>query len=44
MEYYGGSLGISQAELTDGIMTKSNLDYYKRKGVIRTLRLSLIHI
>ena len=38
MEYYGGSLGISQAELTDGIMTKSNLDYYKRKGVIRTLR------
>lgn len=40
MEYYGGSLGISQAELTDGIMTKSNLDYYKRKGVI----LSLIHI
>lgn len=38
MEYYGGSLGISQAELTDGIMTKSNLDYYKQKGVIRTLR------
>lgn len=38
MEYYGGSLGISQAELTDGIMTKSNLDYYKRKGVIRALR------
>lgn len=38
MEYYGGSLGISQAELTDCIMTKSNLDYYKRKGVIRTLR------
>ena len=38
MEYCDGTLGISYAELTDGIMTKSNLDYYKRKGTIRTLR------
>lgn len=35
MEYYGTTLCISHAELTAGIMSKSNLDYYVREGKIK---------
>lgn len=38
MEYYKDTLGISHAELTDGIMSKTALDYYKREGRLVTLR------
>ncbi|MDE6338855.1 MAG: hypothetical protein K2K97_03590, partial [Muribaculaceae bacterium] len=38
MEVYNDMLCITHAEVTDGIMSKPVLDYYKRKGVIRTMR------
>lgn len=38
MEYYGNTLCISHAELTAGIMTTANLNYYVREGKIRQMR------
>ena len=38
MEYYGNTLCISHAELTAGIMSKSNLNYYVREGKIKQVQ------
>ena len=38
MEYYGNTLCISHTELTAGIMTTANLNYYVREGKIRQMR------
>lgn len=38
MEYYGDTLCISHAELTAGIMSKSNLNYYVREGKIKQVQ------
>ena len=38
MEYYGNTLCISHAELTAGIMTTANLNYYVREGKIKQMR------
>ena len=38
MEHYGNTLCISHAELTAGIMTTANLNYYVREGKIRQMR------
>lgn len=38
MEYYGNTLCISHAELTAGIMSKSNLNYYVREGKIKQMQ------
>lgn len=38
MEYYGNTLCISHAELTAGIISKSNLDYYVRERKIRRVQ------
>lgn len=38
MEYIGNTLCISHSELTDGILTKSNLSYYVKEGRIRQVQ------
>lgn len=38
MEYYGNTLCISHTELTAGILSKSNLNYYVREGKIKQVQ------
>ena len=38
MEYYGDTLCISHAELTDGIMTESNLKLLRHRGKLKQVR------
>ena len=38
MEYYGNTLCISHAELTAGIISTHNLDYYIKSGKVERVR------